>query len=120
MAEVKERKENRTLQVDYSKIETPADYVCEDCGAIDCKLWRESHTFNPKLLCGACVAKEEGKDISFDESGMYMSEMGRTDQMGIYLPAVPTKDGIGFWAYTLVPPAGVDWWKKLPTYQNNK
>ena len=116
MAEVKERKENRNLQVDYSKIETPVDYVCEDCGATNCKLWREYQTSNPKLLCVLCASKDQKKDIELDEEGMYRGTIGRTDQIGWYVPAVPTEDGIGFWAYTLVPPTGVTWWKKLQTY----
>lgn len=41
--------------------------------------------------------------------------IGRTDQIGWRVPAVPTEDGSTFWGYTSVPDAGVRWWRDLPT-----
>ena len=92
-------------------------YVCAQCGASGCKLWREYQTFSPTLLCAACAAKSEGKDITdIDAEGKRSGKFGdRTDQIGWYVPAVPTEDGCGYWGYTSVPNPGCKWWKGLPT-----
>lgn len=96
------------------------DYSCGQCGARDCKLWREYNAFyRPKALrCAMCAAASTGEDISdIDADGRRKStviEIARTDQIGYYIPAVPTDDGT-FWGYTSVPQDGVEWWKRLPT-----
>lgn len=108
----------RTLPVDYTKRETPPDYKCDKCGATGCKLWREYQTFadSTLLLCCDCAAKDQGKDISdIDERGKHGSKYGRSDQIGCYIPAVPTEEDDTFWGYTSVPQAGCDWWYGLPT-----
>lgn len=103
-------------QVDYSKAVTPPDYKCGNCDATGIKLWREYQTFQPELRCAVCAAQDQHKDISdIDSEGMHSSDLGRTDQIGWYVPAVPDEEGAGYWGYTSVPEAGVDWWKRLPT-----
>jgi len=67
-----------------------------------------------------CASKDQKKDVDIDREGTYVGTMGRTDQIGWYVPAVPTEDGGAFWEYCAVPPTGVDWWKKLPTYPTKK
>lgn len=37
------------------------------------------------------------------------------DKIGERVPAVPTKEGNTFWGYSSVPPAGCEWWYRLPT-----
>lgn len=102
--------------VNYSKKSTPPDYKCGDCGATGVKLWREYQTFDPALRCCNCAAKSQGKDISdIDREGIHTSDLGKTDQIGWFVPAVPDEEGEGFWGYTSVPDAGARWWRRLPT-----
>ena len=105
------------MEVDYQSHTVPTDYVCGSCGATGIKLWREYNTFDPQLFCARCAAKDQGEDISdIDASGKIGWEYGeRTDQIGWYVPAVPDEEGDGFWGYTSVPNAGVEWWRHLPT-----
>ncbi len=110
--------------VDYSKREVPPNYKCGKCGATGCKLWREYQTFleHQTLLCANCAAKDQKKDISdIDAEGRYTLDpktFGRaqkSDQIGWYVPAVPTEENDSYWGYTSVPQAGCDWWDRLPT-----
>ncbi len=99
----------------------PRTYRCSRCGAYGCKLWRDYQTFlcNQALQCARCAAAEQGKDIStIDATGKRLDDDGsyRTDQIGWCVPAVPTEENNTFWGYTSVPPAGCDWWRKLPTH----
>lgn len=94
------------------------NYRCARCGTSGCKLWRESYVMlnQVELLCANCTAKEENKEIStMGPDGKWMSEWGPTDQIGSWLPAVPTEDGKTFWGYTSVPDAGCQWWRDLPS-----
>lgn len=105
-------------QVDYSKAAAPPDYRCGDCGATGVKLWREYQTISPKLLCANCAASDQGESIAdIDAEGKHTDpELGtKTDQVGWYVPAIPDEEGVGYWGYTSVPQAGVDWWRRLPT-----
>lgn len=96
-------------------------YNCSCCGASKCKLWRPYQSFDITLLCVKCAGIDQEKDISnIDSNGMIESKItGRTDQIGWYIPAVPTEayspDYKEYWGYTTVPGPGVDWWKKLPS-----
>ena len=102
--------------IDYSKPETPADYKCEQCGATNCKLWREYQTFHVSLMCVLCTAKSQDRSItSMDEKGMRLVEGHRTDQIGWMVPAVPGGNGT-YWGYSSVPQDGCDWWAGLPTF----
>ena len=98
-------------------------YKCNGCGAKGCKLWREYQTFSPRLLCAPCAGKDQGRDVSsMDENGMRLTPEydwagdRRSDQIGWYIPAVPTPEKDGFWGYTSVPEDGVEAWRKLPTF----
>lgn len=109
-----------TTLLDYSKTDVPADYKCCECGATNCKLWREYQCFSKILLrCAECAAKSEKKDVSdIDADGRRSDGFGhggRTDQIGWYVPAVPMPQCDGYHGYTSVPEAGVSWWRRLPT-----
>jgi hypothetical protein len=111
---------------DYASAAVPAGYVCGTCGASGVKLWRLYQTFlsHQELACAGCAAAAEGCSIAdIDADGRRM-ETGagfapdpkyRTDQIGWRIPAVPTEEGDTYWGYTSVPPAGVTWWRRLPT-----
>lgn len=104
--------------VDYGTAVTPPGYRCGTCDAAGVKLWREYNTFldHQSLRCATCAAADQGKDVSgIGPDGTYPSEYGRTDQIGWYVPAVPTEANDTYWGYTSVPEAGVRWWKNLPT-----
>jgi DNA-directed RNA polymerase subunit N (RpoN/RPB10) len=96
------------------------DYRCFNCGAINCKLWRQYQTFlnHITLLCAVCAARDQGEsitDIDSDGKRTIGIPMHRSDQIGIYIPAVPTKEWDTFWGYTSVPQEGCTWWRYLPT-----
>ena len=110
--------------VDYSKQETPPNYKCGECGATGVKLWREYQTFleHQTLRCAKCAAKDQKKDISdIDDDGRHTLDSKtfgpgqKSDQIGWYVPAVPTQKNDSYWGYTSVPDAGVKWWRRLPT-----
>lgn len=107
----------------YAQSETPPNYKCSECGAANCKLWREYQTspHDKTLLCARCAAKAGDKDISsMDEYGRWAEDPTRPtvthDQIGWYVPAVPTEDNDTYWGYTSVPHAGCLWWANLPTF----
>jgi hypothetical protein len=106
------------MPCDYSKIEAPPKYVCTVCGAKNVKLWREYMTCAEyvKLHCARCAALVGNEDISnINNTGMRTGKYSQTDQIGNYIPAVPTETENSFWGYTSVPDAGVLWWRNLPT-----
>ena len=109
-------KKAKAPAVDYATTTTPKDYKCKHCGAKGCKLWREYQTMMPQLLCADCAVKNQKKNYVVEEDGTHKSEhhSGTSDQIGWYVPAVPTDDGYGYWGYTSVPDAGVQWWNRLP------
>jgi hypothetical protein len=98
----------------------PESYRCSECGAYGIKLWREYSTFVPELKCASCAAKDQEIDISqMDCEGIFprTDALGctrLTDQIGWYVPAVPDKEGEGYWGYTSVPQEALEWWNKLP------
>jgi hypothetical protein len=103
-------------RVIYTSQTVPDGYKCADCGATNCKLWREYQIMTLKLLCAVCACKDQKKTDDVDAEGRRSSDHGgRTDQIGWYVPAVPDEEGVGYWGYTSVPEAGVNWWRKLPT-----
>lgn len=93
-----------------------SEYKCANCGRTGCKLWRDYGSVSP-LLCCDCAGAEQSKDVSdIDASGRRTCRDGiRTDQIGWYLPAVPTEQPGSFWAYSSVPEERADWWRSLPT-----
>lgn len=103
--------------VDYSEAIAPDDYKCSNCDATGIKLWRMYQSFPRRLLCASCTAEGQNENIDdIDAEGYRSSKFGgRTDQIGCFVPAIPDEEGSGWWGYTSVPPAGVDWWRNLPT-----
>jgi len=102
--------------VRYSSAQAPSEYKCGCCGATQVKLWRGYNEVPVKLLCATCAAKEANKNIAgIDSDGRRPTDMGRTDQIGFFVPAVPDEEDVGYWGYTSVPTAGVNWWRRLPT-----
>lgn len=114
--------------VNYASGLAPKNYKCNACKVHGVKLWREYQTFSPQLLCAECAIKDQTTGsttisklaakgtIVVDADGMHLDEYGdRSDQIGWYVPAVPDEEGVGYWGYTSVPQAGVEWWKQLPT-----
>lgn len=98
----------------YSGNIFPNKYFCSKCGKTHVKLWRRNQSLNPELLCAECASINQNKDIStMDKNGMYLGKLGKTDQIGWYIPAVPDEEGLGYWGYTSVPKEGVNWWKNL-------
>ncbi len=108
--------------MDYSKQETPKDYVCDGCGKHGIKLWRQYQAFSSFLLCLTCAAGHQKKTVleTTDKGRVRIAEHhdpeAFTDQIGWYVPAVPDEEGNGYWGYTSVPDAAVQWWQGL---QNN-
>lgn len=101
--------------LDYAKTDVPSDYKCAKCGAKDCKLWRETAFSAPQLLCVDCACTDQKKTNNVNEEGLRTDDHKmQTDQIGWYVPAVPTRDNFGYWSYGSVPDDGVEWWKRLP------
>ncbi len=94
---------------------TPENYTCGACGATGVKLWREYNTCADytRLLCAPCACADQGKPDDVDVSGHRGRRGG--DQIGWFVPAVPTEDMSTYWGYSSVPQAGVTWWRQLPT-----
>ena len=96
------------------------EYKCSRCGKLGCKLWREYQTFAVRLLCSSCACKDQGKNESqINDEGMILSKYakygGRSNQIGWFVPAIPTEDGESFWGNNAsVPQERMDWWKNLP------
>lgn len=106
--------------VDYSKLGVaPEEYRCCNCNVSNVKLWREYQTIHPLLFCASCAAINQHTSIAdIDANGKRTDDLGaRTDQIGNLVPAVPDEEGVGYWGYSSVPQAGVDWWRSLPTTQ---
>jgi len=103
--------------VDYSSEKAPPDYKCGKCKATQRKLWREYNTFLcfQTFLCADCSLAEEGEQGPVGADGKHLGEFGRTNQIGMRFPAVPTEEGDTYWGYTSTPNAGWLWWERLPT-----
>ena len=104
--------------VDYASKKTPFGYRCGSCHGSRCKLWRDVRMLatDVELKCGRCVCwGVYGYEKFINDDGKIRDkEHGLTDQIGGWLPAVPTEDGNTFWGYTSVPKAAVAWWRRLP------
>lgn len=100
--------------VNYKKATIPEDYKCDDCGAHKVRLWREyqSEASRTKLLCASCAEKNQKECNKKDWESPFSK--GQGDQIGWYVPAVPTEGRNTYWGYTTVPEAGVIWWRNLP------
>jgi hypothetical protein len=101
--------------LDYTGNNVPAGYVCGTCGAHGVKLWRVYQTMHITLRCATCAATESKVDIQdMGPDGKYTSDLGRTNSIKWYVPAVPDEECETYWGYTSVPQLGVEWWKRLP------
>jgi hypothetical protein len=92
----------------------PIPYVCSKCSRAGVKLWRQYQMFlnHVGLLCCDCAAKDQGKElVKLRADGSWGNPP--SDQIGWFIPAVPTDDG-SFWGYTSVPDERVRWWQKRP------
>lgn len=116
------------MKIKYSSGKVPKAYKCAKCEAHGCKLYREYQSWHPVLMCAPCTS-EKMKEIqrkhagyegdygieTLDAVGLRDTKHGKTDQIGLYIPAVPDEEGAGFWGYTSIPQAGCDWWRNLPS-----
>ena len=106
----------------YVTGEVPETYKCQICGQTHVKLWRKSNTFldQQTLVCASCLARMHtsiSPKFVKTKQGFLWTHKNRSqpsDQLGDFLPAVPTEDNSTFWGYTAVPQAGCQWWKNLP------
>lgn len=110
---------------EYLEGKIPEDYVCAECGVFGHKLWRD-HAADTYLLCALCAAANQKKNIiDIDANGRWTSELatgnimdqqiGNTETIGWFVPAVPIEDGSGYWSFSFVPRVARIWWYKLPT-----
>ena len=98
----------------------PEGYACARCAAVGCKLWRQSYTMADavELLCVVCAGHDQEiytGSVAADGRRTSDTTGFPTDQIGFFLPAIPTEDGEAYWGYTSVPPAARVWWMRLPT-----
>jgi hypothetical protein len=105
----------------YASRAAPAGYVCTECSAHGCKLWRQYQTCadSISLLCANCALKRNNLEgVTIDDSGKHRDSeaLFATDNIGWLVPAVPTEDGVTYFGYTSAPQDGVDWWVALPSY----
>jgi hypothetical protein len=92
-------------------------YKCWGCGRMGVKLWRDSYPISApiRLRCAACAAKREGVSLSdIAADGFRQTRHGRTDNIGLMVPAIPTTAPGLFWGYGAAPPEAVSWWNGLP------
>jgi len=96
--------------------EIPDFYRCKACGARNRKLWRRWRG-EANLCCADCAGRQQRVSIeTLDESGRLIGRNGRlTDQIGLYIPAIPINDESGFyWEYKDIPEDARGWWEQLP------
>jgi len=102
----------------------PRGYQCAKCKRQGCKLWRP---LAPTLValepvplhCADCACKTLNLDPSrIDAKGRLPIRIGREveriDQIGYWVPAVPTENGADFHGVTL-PSEAIAWWHRLPS-----
>jgi len=106
------------------KVTGKINYRCGECGAFNCKLWRDYNTFlsHQSLYCLRCAAISQKKTIKdIDLKGKmhlkseYLENMS-CDQIGFLVPAVTTIEEDTFWGYASVPQDRCEWWWNLPIY----
>lgn len=112
-----------TMIMNHSESKTPENYICAECGTKGVKLWRE-HAVTPNhqvLRCVECACKKACVTGTVGIDGRIKLESGEmTDQIGSLLPAIPTKELDGYWAYVSVPEKYIDWWKALPLTKDGR
>lgn len=92
-------------------------YVCNSCGSVDVKLWREYQTCidYQTLLCCDCTGMSTGCKYLIGQDGRAWSDLMEcwTDSVEWRVPAVPADDGT-FWGFLSVPYDDAMKWRKLP------
>lgn len=93
-------------------------YFCSKCSAENIKLWRQYQTCadNIDLLCGPCALDDQLELGPIDSDGYIIGKYGKSDQIGVLVPAIPDKTRETFWGYISAPMDLVAWWRNLPTY----
>lgn len=88
-------------------------YTCTKCGRSNCKLWREIYSCSP-LYCVRCIDNPQVNTIG--EDGTFKTGYGeeRSDQIGYFVPAVPSEDLQDYYCYGSVPEDRIKWWQDLP------
>jgi len=109
----------------YADHAVPRGYVCENCKRSGCKLWRPlvptSRPLEPiPLRCADCACKTMGLDVArIDAKGHLPVRIGREieriDQIGYWMPAIPTESGTDFLRPTVVSVEALAWWQRLPS-----
>lgn len=102
--------------MNYALKEVPENYACGICKKTGVKLWRKYASSDDSLICLSCIEKKLNLSLNAGADGMFETKYGRTDQVDMHIPAVPTPDNRSYWGYTSVPDEGVNWWKLLETY----
>lgn len=97
----------------------PPTYACTSCGATGGKLWRETIGVRRRglsLACATCYCLATNLKLADldPRMGTYSTTLGQVDCCGLYVPAIPTEDGLGFWQYRAAPADDADWWRNLP------
>ena len=92
--------------VNYSKPETPAWYICSKCKIGGIRLYRQYITSadQVELLC---------REHALLESKMVEPDGVREHSIGWLVSAIPTEDGKTYLGYTYEPVVGVIWWESL-------
>ena len=98
-------------------------YQCSNCKGSSRRLWRPYQTVLDRvvagLLCGPCALADQGESGPINAVGKRPTAHGETDQIGWFVPAVPTEHltdgelpkGASFWGYTSVPEEAAIWWR---------
>lgn len=111
------RKAKLVDKFNYTNSTTPENYVCSKCGSTGVKLWRPYGSTHIELMCGFCASESEKiKFSTINENGCRYGDFGETDQIGGFIPAVPTLENDTYWGYTSLPTVGYNWWRSLPLY----
>jgi len=95
----------------------PDDYKCSKCGGTHRKLWRRCQSSHIELLCATCAGEDQKMDVSSirTDGCIFDSQDKRWgDQIGWFVPAVPSEDNTSYWGYTSVPDPACEWWRNLP------
>ncbi|HYG83264.1 MAG TPA: hypothetical protein VD907_00100 [Verrucomicrobiae bacterium] len=107
-----------TQPVDYQSLSVPGSYACSGCAKSGIKLWRStgSSLAGMTLICITCIGKVANIDVSqVRDDGTCPGRHGTfTDQIDLYVPAVPARENDGFYGYTGIDRHGYAWWRRLP------
>jgi len=83
--------------IDYANFDTPDDYKCHKCDAMNRALWRRVQSSSTDLTCARCL-------------GIPASD--RVTRVDWFIAAVPSPRT--YWCYDWIPEEGWTWWYSLP------